>query len=116
MVAHFTTDHLKKKTMKKHCPCIPVLTKISHEQLVSISLSPCIIMYVLLVSPRPFCFYSQIIRISVSVCFLKDDLAVPVLFFFIAEGVILAELSIGSVLFIISSVFHNSLTLPWFPV
>lgn len=77
--------------MKKHCPCIPVLTKIFHEELVSISLFPCNIMYVLQVSLRPFCFYSQRIRISVSVCFLKDDLAVPVIlyFFFIAEGVIL---------------------------
>lgn len=53
----------------------------------TISLSPCLISYVL-VSPRHFFFCSQGIRIPVFVCFLKDDLAVPVLFF-IAEGVIL---------------------------
>lgn len=66
----------------------------------AISLSPCLITYVL-VSLRPFFFYSQRIRISVFVCFLKDDLAVPDnFFFFIAEGVILDSRTLDWVSFV----------------
>lgn len=46
-----------------------------------------------------FFFYSQGIRISGFVCFLKDDLAVPVNFF-IAEEVILDSRTFDWVIFV----------------